>query len=1001
MHLRYLVVSIALLMANMVQATLIPSGTKLYLDASQAWTSASYFSAYFWSNTTNGNYVAMTAVPGENRIYEVTAPGSGQVWTNVIFRCNNSASGTGTGWGSNIKYQTVDLVWDGNQSLYTITCDNCTKNADNTSVADGRWSAYIPVPLFDPTIAPYTDNNLCDTETGTTVTLSPATATDDYVNYQWFQYQNGTWSRIGNGELTPTVTLPANASDEVYYYFTGQRLFNGKITNGDFEAGNTGFTTDYTYVTPASSALLPEGVYTVTNSVRAVHPYAPATLTYDHTTGSGNMMAVNGGANVGIKIWEQTITGLTPNTQYAFTAWVMNWDTKNENLARLEFSINGELQGGQFSPSGGYGHWTQLYTIWNSGTNTSATIKLVNQQGATNGNDFAVDDIQFSELSNETSLLHYRFRDCSVPCPTYYLEQTHDTTVCDTLFHPTYTWRGHTFATAGTYSYMEYSQSGCDSVYHTLNLNTTHCEREPIEHPTQTICLGDPVTLTPTTVGDSYLWSDNSTGPTLTVTPSSVGETHYSCVVTIEGKPSLDKNIILNGGFEDVSASCPYNGFTSDYECHGVDEAFNYSKSYRGFYELSSQNWYGITPHSGSYCLVCDGDKNLKTAWSAYTTEGLIAGQQYCFSYWAAMQGTTYPAELTFYIEYNGKVDVLIPTVTLTNDLQWHQYGQDLAWTAPESCSQARVYLVDQCTSNNGNDFSIDDIIFQPLFGVDQEQRENFTVQTDDCTPPDPCAGFTTTTLYVDTVVCDTLLETAYTWRGHSFITKPDSFSVVIPSKIGCGDSIITWYRLDTVHCERPTPPVDPCAGFTTTTLYVDTVVCDTLLETAYTWRGHSFITKPDSFSVVIPSKIGCGDSIITWYRLDTVHCERPTPPTPPDPPTPTCLDGLVYQKWTNVLFCDNHEDLFVAFQWYQDNTAIAGATKQYLYLENGMGTATYYVEVTLTNGSKDQTCPITFGEAPRSADQDPPQQAQKFLQDGKLYIRFNGRVYNANGQVQ
>ena len=238
-------------------------------------------------------------------------------------------------------------------------------------------------------------------------------------------------------------------------------------------------------------------------------------------------------------------------------------------------------------------------------------------------------------------------------------------------------------------------------------------------------------------------------------------------------------------------------------------------------------------------------------------------------------------------------------------------------------------------------------------------------------------------------------------WRGHSFVTKPDSFSVIIPSKIGCGDSIITWYRLDTVHCERPTPPADPCEGFTTTTLYVDTVVCDTLLETAYMWRGHSFVTKPDSFSVVIPSKIGCGDSIITWYRLDTVHCERPTPPTPPDPPTPTCLDGLVYQKWTNVLFCDNHEDLFVAFQWYQDNTAIAGATKQYLYLENGMGTATYYVEVTLTNGSKDHTCPITFGEAPRSADQDPPQQAQKFLQDGKLYIRFNGRVYNANGQVQ
>ena len=67
----------------------------------------------------------------------------------------------------------------------------------------------------------------------------------------------------------------------------------------------------------------------------------------------------------------------------------------------------------------------------------------------------------------------------------------------------------------------------------------------------------------------------------------------------------------------------------------------------------------------------------------------------------------------------------------------------------------------------------------------------------------------------------------------------------------------------------------NPCEGFETQTYYVDTLVCDTLLP--YTWQAHEFET-PDSFRVVIASQLGCGDSIVTWYRLDTVHCEAPEP---------------------------------------------------------------------------------------------------------------------------
>jgi len=75
------------------------------------------------------------------------------------------------------------------------------------------------------------------------------------------------------------------------------------ITNGDFEAGNTGFTTEYTYLDPSNTGpwtLGPEYMYTVSTDPNLYH--SAWSSFGDHTSGSGNMMIVNG-------TWEDTSPG--------------------------------------------------------------------------------------------------------------------------------------------------------------------------------------------------------------------------------------------------------------------------------------------------------------------------------------------------------------------------------------------------------------------------------------------------------------------------------------------------------------------------------------------------------------------------------------------------------------------------------------------------------------------------------------------------------------------
>lgn len=184
----------------------------------------------------------------------------------------------------------------------------------------------------------------------------------------------------------PTTSTPTN----ITYFYTAEVLGNNIISNGDFTAGNTGFTTAYNYA--ANNTV--EGQYFVGPNPVAWNPGAAPCV--DHTTGNGNMMMVNGAPISNTVVWKQTVN-VTPNTNYNFACWVQS--IYFANPAQLQFSINNILVGSTFSPGGTTCNWQRFFSNWNSGSNTSATISIVNLNTLAGGNDFALDDISFATVT--------------------------------------------------------------------------------------------------------------------------------------------------------------------------------------------------------------------------------------------------------------------------------------------------------------------------------------------------------------------------------------------------------------------------------------------------------------------------------------------------------------------------------------------------------------------------------------------------------------------------
>lgn len=221
------------------------------------------------------------------------------------------------------------------------------------------------------------DTNVC---AGTPVALS---------NLNGFTYTTYLWD---NGSQNPNRTVYQSGT----YWLEGRTLGSNVVVNGDFEQGNTGFSTSYTVGAGGTYGQLSnEGTYAINTSPSNVH--SNFTSCNDHTPTPGTqMMIVNGSSTPNTTVWSQTVN-IVPYTNYQFSVWAAS-AVSSPNLAVLQFSINNAPVGGTFSPSTTAGIWGNFFQIWNSGANSTATISIVNQATASSGNDFMIDDISLAPM---------------------------------------------------------------------------------------------------------------------------------------------------------------------------------------------------------------------------------------------------------------------------------------------------------------------------------------------------------------------------------------------------------------------------------------------------------------------------------------------------------------------------------------------------------------------------------------------------------------------------
>lgn len=187
---------------------------------------------------------------------------------------------------------------------------------------------------------------------------------------------------------SPNASPPSTTT----YYLTAKTTGANLVVNGNFEMGDFDFTSAYQYASDNTT----EGQYFVGTNPAA---WNPATNPCgDHTTGKGNMLLINGSPQAGLTAWATQPITVTPNTNYAFSLWIMSIDN-DPPQAILQFYINGVPLGNAAPASATVCSWNMFYTTWNSGANTSATISLIDQVISRAGNDFALDDISFASVS--------------------------------------------------------------------------------------------------------------------------------------------------------------------------------------------------------------------------------------------------------------------------------------------------------------------------------------------------------------------------------------------------------------------------------------------------------------------------------------------------------------------------------------------------------------------------------------------------------------------------
>lgn len=284
------------------------------------------------------------------------------------------------------------------------------------------------------------------------------------------------------------------------------------ITNGDFEAGKSGFSSAYTY---NNTSLQNEGTYAVIANPQSLHPNFSACPNYNDY--GSLQMVVNGAQTAGAKIWYQTVT-VKPNTQYQFTYYVQSVHTDSPSIMQLY--AKGIAVGPSYTASSTTCLWKKFVYVWNSGSNTTVELSLINQNTAPAGNDFALDNISFQEtysVSNSTNVVVNSTlpASLSIAAPSTSVNEGSPITLTATPtnggFAPSYQWKVNGVIAGSNSNTLSYTPANNDVVTCALTSSLLCASGSPASSNAVTITYNLPTDVSKNTSKELYFYAIGKT----------------------------------------------------------------------------------------------------------------------------------------------------------------------------------------------------------------------------------------------------------------------------------------------------------------------------------------------------------------------------------------------------------------------------------------------------------------------------------------------------------
>lgn len=319
---------------------------------------------------------------------------------------------------------------------------------------------------------------------------------------------NSFYSKVQNPVITPTTSAMNGTYTVTGSLPTGPNL----IINGDFESGNTGFTSSYGYVLPTatpvcySQILGCQGSYTIVADPISVH--TDFTSSNDHSDPGTLQMVINGATAANVPVWSQTVA-VIPNSNYQFSYWVQS--VHPTFPSQLQLFANNMAVGTTYTATA-TGGFTQFIYNWNSGSSSTVVLELRNQNTAAGGNDFALDDIIFRTVQQVFSSVVVSANNIpavTISTPTTVVTAGENATFAATPTNgganPLYQWyvNGVAVGTNSASSTLKYVPAQGDVISCVLTSDKSCADPKTATSNT--------ITMTVTTVGSNYWIGTNGT----------------------------------------------------------------------------------------------------------------------------------------------------------------------------------------------------------------------------------------------------------------------------------------------------------------------------------------------------------------------------------------------------------------------------------------------------------------------------------------------------------